>query len=72
MKKVSFAILTVGVALFASCGGNNAEAEKAKADSIAAAAKADSIAAAEAAAAAAAMPADTAAVDTAAAAPAAH
>jgi hypothetical protein len=75
MKKVTFAILTVGVALFASCGGNNAEAEKAKADSIAAAAKADSIAAAEAAAA---MPADTAAMttDTAAApaaeAPAAH
>ncbi len=72
MKKVTFAILTVGVALFASCGGNNAEAEKAKADSIAAAAKADSIAAAEAAAA---MPVDTAAVvDTAAAAaaPAAH
>ena len=66
MKKVTFAILTVGVALFASCGGNNAEAEKAKADSIAAAAKADSIAAAEAAAA---MPADTAAMpaDTAAA-----
>ncbi len=73
MKKVTFAILTVGVALFASCGGNNAEAEKAKADSIAAAAKADSIAAAEAAAA---MPMDTAAVvDTtapAAEAPAAH
>jgi hypothetical protein len=69
MKKVTFAILTVGVALFASCGGNNAEAEKAKADSIAAAAKADSIAAAEAAAA---MPADTAMTTDTAAAPAAE
>lgn len=49
MKKVTFAVLFAGAAMFASCGGNhNAEAEQAKADSIAAAAKADSIAAAEA------------------------
>ncbi len=82
MKKVTFAILTVGVALFASCGGNNAEAEKAKADSLAAVATADSLAAAAAAqatadslAAAAATPADTSktpAAPAAAPAPAAH
>lgn len=59
MKKVTFAILIAGAAMFASCGGNNAEAEQAKADSLAAAAKADSIAAVEAAAAAEAMAMDT-------------
>ena len=65
MKKVTFAVLFAGAAMFASCGGNhNAEAEQAKADSIAAAAKADSIAAAEAAAAAAAVVDTTAAADT--------
>lgn len=63
MKKVTFAILTVGVALFASCGGNNnAETEQklkdslaldsaAKATEAAATAAADSLAAAAAAAA---------------------
>ena len=65
MKKVTFAILTVGVALFASCSGNNAEAEKAKelADSTK---RADSVANAEAAAAAAADSAAAAAAATAA------
>jgi hypothetical protein len=73
MKKVTFAVLFAGAAMFASCGGHNAEAEQAKADSIAAAAKADSIAAAEAAAAAEAVAMDTTVVDTAAAAaPMAH
>jgi len=73
MKKVTFAVLFAGAAMFASCGGNhNAEAEQAKADSIAAAAKADSIAAAEAAAAAAAAVVDTTAAADTTAAPAAE
>lgn len=68
MKKATFAILTVGMAVLASCGGNNAEAEKARQDSIARA-KEDSIQAAQAAEAAAeAAVADTVVVDSAAAA----
>jgi len=46
MKKVTFALLTVGIAFLASCGGNNADADKMKADSIA---QADSMKAAMAA-----------------------
>ena len=68
MKKVSFAILTAGVALFASCGGaDNAAAEKAKADSLEQVRIADSTAKAneEAAAAAAATTNDTTKTDTA-------
>jgi PBP1b-binding outer membrane lipoprotein LpoB len=48
MKKVSLAILSIGIILFSSCGGNKDEAAKATADSLAAVAKEDSIKAAEA------------------------
>ncbi len=73
MKKVTFALLFAGAAMFASCGGDHAAAEQATADSLAAAAKADSIATAEAeAAAAAAASMDTTVVDTAAAPAMAH
>jgi len=62
MKKVTFALLFAGAAMFASCGGDHAAADQATADSLAAAAKADSIAAVEAAAAAEAAAMDTTAV----------
>jgi len=61
MKKVTFALLTVGIAFLASCGGNHEDAEKMKADSIA---KADSINAALAADSAAAAQAATATADS--------
>ncbi len=66
MKKVTFAILTVGVALFASCGGaDNSAAEKNAKDSLELLRIADSTAKATAEAEAAAMTQDTAKADTA-------
>jgi len=58
MKKVTFALLFAGAAMFASCGGDHAAADQITADSLARA-KADSIAAVEAAAAAEAAAMDT-------------